>query len=231
MVEAIIFDVDGTLLDTRELIRLGYVETLRAHGFVEQAERFDLGTLSKPIKENYQEMVGGILTEQQLAQMLDHHNAVQSTEERLALIMAYTGLEDMLRGLRQRNMHVGIFTSGNLHHVERNFPYVGVDPYEVFGAMVTADDEIARKPAPDGITLCLERLGGIPPENAVMVGDHAADMQAGRAAGVRATIGLLHGLGSRQELDNAGADYLIPSLGDLLAVLDTIEHDDYAQRS
>ncbi|HSX08054.1 MAG TPA: HAD family hydrolase [Candidatus Saccharimonadales bacterium] len=224
MLKAVVFDVDGTLLDTRELIRLGYVETLRAHGFTKEAEAFEIGTLSKPIKECYRQMVGEKLSEELLADMLKYHEDLQNKS--VSSIMAYEGLEDILAALERRKLMVGIFTSGSLWHVQRNFKHVGVAPDEVFDAIVTSDDHTSRKPAPDGILLCLKRLGDVRPDQIVMVGDHAADIQAGRAAGARATIGLLHGLGTRKELQEASADYLIPSLGELLATLDIIEHDD-----
>lgn len=224
MLKAVVFDVDGTLLDTRELIRLGYVETLRAHGFTKEAEAFEIGTLSKPIKECYRQMVGDKLSEELLADMLKYHEDLQNRS--ISSIIAYEGLEEVLEALRRRNLAVGIFTSGSTWHVWRNFKRVDVSPDEAFDAMVTADDHTPRKPAPDGILLCLQRLGEVRPDQVVMVGDHAADIHAGRAAGARATIGLLHGLGTRRELQEAGADYLIPSLGELMDTLATIEGED-----
>jgi phosphoglycolate phosphatase len=70
------------------------------------------------------------------------------------------------------------------------------------------------KPHPEGLDRLLERLS-VKPDQTIMVGDAAPDIQAGRAAGAAATIGVTHGFGTRTELQSASADYLLDSLAGL----------------
>jgi phosphoglycolate phosphatase-like HAD superfamily hydrolase len=77
------------------------------------------------------------------------------------------------------------------------------------------------KPHPEGLDRLLERLS-VKPDQTIMVGDAAPDIQAGRAAGVAATIGVTHGFGTHEELQAAGADYLIDSLTALSEIVAAI---------
>jgi len=221
-VNAIVFDVDGTLLDTRELIRVGYIRTLRDFGYIDVADRFEISTLSKPVRESYKAMLGDDLADSVLESLLSHHENIQNNET--DSIVAYEGLHELLASLRAQNRRIGIFTSGAVWHIKRNFLQVGVAVDEAFDAYVTADDPIPRKPQPDGVLLCLERIGDVPVAEALLVGDHAADMLAGKAAGVGCVVGVSHGLGTREELGAAGADHVIDSLADLPLLIQEIEH-------
>jgi len=95
-----------------------------------------------------------------------------------------------------------------------------IDQY--LDVLVSASDIAKHKPDPEGIDLALSRLK-VRPEEAIMVGDMATDIQAAQAAKLAATVGITHGMGSKQSLDAAGADYIIDSLTDLSAVLAKIE--------
>lgn len=214
------FDADGTLLDTRELIRLGYVETMREYGYTAEAEVFSIATVSKPVHETYRDLFGDRAPVNVIADMAAHHEDLQNKST--DVIVAYEGLRQLLDTLKRRDIKAGLFTSGSVWHIRRNFKQAGFDVSTEFAAYSTSDDNVARKPAPDGLSLCLDRMG-VPAANAIMVGDHAADILAGRAAGVYATVGLLHGLGSEDELRQAGADYLAPTLAELPSILDKIE--------
>ncbi|HSX15646.1 MAG TPA: HAD family hydrolase [Candidatus Saccharimonadales bacterium] len=208
-------------MDTRELIRVGYIETLRQFGYTELADEFKTSTISRPVRETYKDMLGEDLDEAVLEALLAHHESVQNGSTNL--IAAYEGLQKLLNGLRGDGRYLGIFTSGTVWHIRRNFKQVGMDVDKAFDAYVTADDDIRRKPHPDGVLLCLERMGDILANDAVVVGDHAADMQVGKSAKVRAVVGVSHGLGSREELQAAGADYLIDSLADLPGIITKLE--------
>ncbi|MCA1552870.1 MAG: HAD-IA family hydrolase, partial [Chloroflexi bacterium] len=82
-------------------------------------------------------------------------------------------------------------------------------------ATVCADDQLPIKPAADMLVhLC--RMLDVQPRDAVMVGDSVPDIQMGRAAGVGLTLGVLSGLGTREQLARY-ADALIDSVAQLLS--------------
>jgi pyrophosphatase PpaX len=93
-----------------------------------------------------------------------------------------------------------------------------------FDAVIGGLDVENHKPKPDPVLLALEKIDVIP-DQALMVGDLAVDILSGKAAGVRATVGLTYGFGSRKMLKEAGADYLLDSLEALPEIIQTIMQD------
>jgi HAD superfamily hydrolase (TIGR01549 family) len=210
-IKAIVFDSDGTLLDTRQLILQGYKAVLGKHGLAHLAdETYIIKRLGKPVKETYQQLLAGQHTKLKSEELTEEHDAVQ--DELTHLIKAYTGLNEMLNHWKSMGIKLCIFTSGSRHHIERNFKAAGVEnPQLIFDAIVTADDNIARKPHPDTILELLKRVN-VPPHYAMVVGDHMYDAIGGHQAKVRLTVGMLHGFGEAHELLTAGADVLVKDL-------------------
>lgn len=96
--------------------------------------------------------------------------------------------------------------------IRRNFAAIDIpDAENLFDAIITADDHIARKPEPDAIRQLLLDIDVLP-ENAVVVGDHPFDMIAAARARVGLKVGILHGFGTAQDLLNGGADFLCNEL-------------------
>jgi hydrogenase expression/formation protein HypE len=92
------------------------------------------------------------------------------------------GAEELLRRLKEDGLAVGVLTRNGLPAVERalaRFPSLAAADLDV---VVTRDDDVAPKPAPDGV-LHAAALMGAAPEETLVVGDYLLDMQAGRAAG------------------------------------------------
>ncbi len=90
--------------------------------------------------------------------------------------------ERVLRSLRQQGLKIGILTRNGLPAVRRalsRFRDLDADDFDV---IVTRDDQIPLKPAPEGVLHAAAAMG-VPPEHTLVVGDFVLDMQAGRAAG------------------------------------------------
>jgi HAD superfamily hydrolase (TIGR01509 family) len=83
-----------------------------------------------------------------------------------------------------------------------------------FTAVATSQTCRHTKPYPDPVFWAADQMG-IPPANCLMVGDTVVDIRAGRAAGAQ-TVGVLCGFGTRRELDRAGADLILKTTSDLL---------------
>jgi HAD superfamily hydrolase (TIGR01549 family) len=210
-IRAIVFDSDGTLLDTRQLILQGYKTVLGNHGLAHLAdETYIIKRLGKPVKETYQQLLAGQHTSLKSDELAKEHDVVQ--DQLTHLIKAYTGLNEMLNHWKGMGIKLCIFTSGSRHHIERNFKSAGAEnPYSIFDAIVTSDDNIARKPHPDTILELLRRVE-VPSHYAMVVGDHMYDAIGGHQAKVRLTVGILHGFGEAHELLTAGADVLVKDL-------------------
>lgn len=210
-IKAIVFDSDGTLLDTRRLIVEGYKLVLTAHGLKHLAdEEYIIKRLGKPVKETYQQLLAGHHTGLKAADLAKEHDEVQ--DELTRLIRPYTGLAELLNHWKSMGIKLCIFTSGSRHHIERNFKAAGIENVDaIFDAIITSDDKIERKPHPDTILELLRRVD-VAPHYAMVVGDHMYDAIGGHQAKVRLTVGVLHGFGEAPELIAAGADVLVKDL-------------------
>lgn len=210
-IKTIVFDSDGTLLDTRQLILQGYKTVLGRHGLEHlAADHYIRQRLGKPVPETYEQIIAGHDVPLSIDELAAEHDAVQN--ELTDLIKAYPHTEQLLRGWKKTGIKLCLFTSGKRMMIDRNFAAAGIeDVDEIFDAIVTADQQIARKPEPDAITELLNQVG-VAPENAVVVGDHAYDIIAAKQARVGLKVGLLHGFGTSHELLTAGADFLADNL-------------------
>lgn len=171
-------------------------------------------------------------------------------QDRLATLYVnpFFDLADFLRWAGEQQLAIGIFTSSSRHQFIRNwgnslpalgftklFSMVGISEEEKVAALVgrikatygletflvvTSDDVKATKPDPEGIHQILEQLS-LKPDEAVMVGDLPADIEAGKKAGVL-TIGTSHGFGTQEELESVGADKTVGSLAELRAFLENL---------
>lgn len=213
-IKAIVFDSDGTLVDTRELIYRGYQTVLERHGLGHLgAEHYIRQRLGKPIYETYEQILAGHHSDLDINDLVREHDEVQNAIT--DVIKPYPHTKEILQEWHSRGVKLCLFTSGSLMMIHRNFAAAGIDNVdEVFDAIITADDDISRKPEPDAILELLRRVE-VDPSNAVVVGDHAYDMIAGGRARVALKVGILHGVGTTHELLNGGADFLANSLDSL----------------
>lgn len=213
-IKAIVFDSDGTLVDTRELIYRGYQTVLERHGLGHLGtEQYIRQRLGKPIYETYEQILAGHHIKLSIDELVQEHDEVQN--KMTELIKPYAHTKEILQDWHSRGIKLCLFTSGSMMMIRRNFTAAGIpNVEELFDAIITADEELPRKPEPDAITELLRRVD-VSPANAVVVGDHAYDMLAGGRARVGLKIGVLHGVGTRHELLNGGADFLTNNLESL----------------
>lgn len=121
---------------------------------------------------------------------------------------------DTLRGLRREGWKVGIITRNSTRAVGAIVEGTGL-PYD---ALLSRDMVARVKPHPDHLRAALDLLDGSP-ERTVLVGDGTIDVIVGRKAGVAMVVGVLTGVGGREELLRAGADCVIESIGELRGIL------------
>jgi HAD superfamily hydrolase (TIGR01509 family) len=122
----------------------------------------------------------------------------------------------VLRMLHEAGMRLGIVTDSNDFVVSHLTDAPGCPPIDV---VVTRERAGARKPSPAGVALALEELG-IAPEAALYIGDNPCDIEAGRAAGVR-TLGITTGAALREDLEPCGALAILDGLAGLPGLLST----------
>lgn len=122
-----------------------------------------------------------------------------------------TDLPVLLGGLRATGRRIAVATSDDREPTVRTIAALGIGGW--IDAFVCADDGLPVKPAPD-MVLHLCREIGIAPGRTAVVGDSAADLLMGRSAGARLVVGVLTGVGGRDDLAPL-ADIVVPSVADL----------------
>ncbi len=193
--DPILFDLDGTIVDSVALIRESYRHAVRE-------------VLGREVPED--DLV------RQVGRPLDVQMRLESPEQQAALVHTYRewnrarapeylrlfpGVEEMLERLRAAGRTVGVVTSKSGPMLDEAFEVLSVRQY--FMIVVAADDTRNHKPHPEPITTALTRLGRRA-DGACYVGDGRVDIEAAVAAGVT-PIGVTWGFSDRDTLLGAGA--------------------------
>ncbi len=217
-VAAVLFDLDGTLVDTIPLIIACYRHTLAVHtpGY-DPGERVIIGNLGRSLEAilcDYARAAGVANPAEMARAMVETYRAFQRVHLPL-LIRPYDGIREALLGLRARGLTLGVVTSKVEWAARETYERYGIG--EFLSVAVFHDDTERHKPDPEPLLLAAEK-GGLDISRTVYVGDSVHDMAAGKAAGMR-TIGALWGPSGREELLAAGADELATTPQELLELI------------
>ena len=174
-VKAVVFDLDGTLLDTMISVPLAYVETIRDLGGPDITPQQLIAAWSLgPTPVVLEHFLGRAATRNDLECFDDHvATAAKSAQP-------FPGVPELLQALRQDGHLLAVFTSAT--HRLASLMLAGTGLTEHFAAVVTGDQVANPKPAPDGL-LDTCRLLHVPASAAAYVGDAATDLHCARAAG------------------------------------------------
>lgn len=175
-----LFDIDGTLVDTVELIVRALDHTFRKHLGV-QISRDELRrTIGLPLHRQ-------VRLFDHLVDFVPDHRAMEADE--IAYYESHKHLEQVipealeaLKEAKRAGMRVALVTSKNRLELETFLPRLNVNGW--VDAVVSSSDVARPKPAPDSVLVALERLQASPSE-AIFVGDTVYDIQCAREAGVR----------------------------------------------
>lgn len=190
--DAVLFDLDGTLLDSIELILASYHHTIALHGLPPQTDAVILEGLGTPL-------------DAQLRRWTDAHAAIPAMIETYrahnfsvhdAMVRAYPGVSEVVLELRERGTKLAVVTSKRRDGTLRGLASLGL--LDAFDLLVCADDVRRPKPHPEPVLAALAELG-VTRERTAFVGDSTHDMEAGRAAGVH-TVAVLWGPFRREAL-------------------------------
>ncbi|HEX7025439.1 MAG TPA: HAD-IA family hydrolase [Gemmatimonadales bacterium] len=207
----VLFDLDGTLIDSVRLILDSYHHTLAAHGQEPRSDDYWLAGIGTPLRVQFQpwcedpDRLEAMITTYR-EYNLAHHDA---------MVTAYPGVVDMVKRIRASGLRTGLVTSKNKPGALRGLGLVGLT--EAIELVVGADDVVNPKPHPEPVEAALRALGE-PAGGAIYVGDSTHDMESGRAAGVR-TAAVLWGPFGREHLERTSPDYWLERPAELLSLL------------
>ena len=177
-ITTILFDLDGTLIDTVELILESYRHTVITHGLGPVSEQSWLKNMGIPLRVQFQQFTDDPEEVQALiATYIDHNMEHHDT-----LVREYPGVCDAVRALHGAGYRLGVVTSKMHGGLKRGLAFGGYEG--LFEVLIGADDVRHPKPHAEPVLKALERLE-VTADSAVFVGDSPHDMACGQAAGVR----------------------------------------------
>ena len=212
MINAVIFDFDGTLTELTfdfNMLRSEVDKIAQKHATDEQRaehERHLIIEMIFGIEEALGE-AGGRFKQEAFERLQDLEVEASRGKD------VYPFTRDVLGKLRRRGIRIGIVTRNCTEAVKTVFP----DLSDYVEAMVTRDDTRSLKPDPGQVDHVLSLLS-VKPDEAVVVGDHPTDILAGKALGMK-TVALLSGRTDRETFEKAGADYIIEDIRGLEKIL------------
>ncbi|MEK3884919.1 pyrophosphatase PpaX [Paenibacillus sp. PL2-23] len=207
-VRTMLFDLDGTILDTNELIIRSFLEALKdcvPQGFCRD---HIIPSMGQPLEQQLR-LFSGL---EDVAHLVAAYREVNlRLHDELVTVFAH--VNEVLETLHQQGVQIGVVTTKMRMTTEKGLKYVGI--YDYVDAIVTIDDVVNAKPHPEPVQKALALLNA-DPASTIMVGDSSVDMQAAVAAGVTA-VGVAWSLKGAEVLRNAGADYVIDDMRELYA--------------
>ena len=218
---AVLFDVDGTLVDSNYLHVWAWLRAFDAEGLpvdgwrIHRCIGMDGATLVRTLSGDAGQGV--------LDRLKEKHS--EYYEQSTDLLAPLPGARDLLRVVADRGLQVVLATSAPEDELATLRKVLDCD--DVIAAVTSSQDVQTAKPKPDIVEVALDRAG-VSAQRAVFIGDAVWDCEAAARAKV-SSIGVLSGGVSRAELLEAGASAVFEDAGDLLAHLDATRIGDLSR--
>ncbi|WP_313185028.1 HAD family hydrolase [Lacrimispora sp.] len=211
--EYLLFDLDGTLTDPKEGITKSVQYSLRHFGI--EVENLDelCCFIGPPLKDSYMEYFG--FSEEQARKAIDIYREYFS-EKGLYENKAYEGVLGVLQSLLKAGKKLYVASSKPEVFVRMILEHFELDSCFLFIGGADMDETRVKKA--DVIRYVLKESGITDLDKTVMIGDRKHDVLGAKETGI-ASVGVLYGYGSRQELTEAGADVLAETIFDLQNLL------------
>lgn len=207
--KAILFDLDGTLLDTNELIIKSFLHILNKY-FPGQYERDDVLPFMGPSLHD----TFGKLNPDKVDQMVEEYRAynIKMHDE---IVEEFPGVYETVEKLANNNIKMAIVTTKKHDVAVQGLKLFNLDHF--FDAVIAYDNVENTKPDPEGLYLALEKLQ-VEPAEAIMVGDNYHDIVGGQNAGTK-TAGVAWSLKGRDFLAKYEPDYMLEKIEDILPII------------
>ena len=211
MVKAVVFDFDGTLCDTGVGVKKSAKYALDAFGIkAPEWEELDF-FIGPPLLVTFQERFNQSVT--------DAEKLVKKYRERYTNIGLYesefyNGIPQLIKDLKSQGFKLGIASSKPINYIEELLIKADLQSYFDYISAVSFNADCESKQSI--LERCLNELG-VEPSEAIMVGDRFYDIDGARGAGVD-SVGVLWGFGSKFELIESGATYVVDKIQDIESI-------------
>jgi HAD superfamily hydrolase (TIGR01509 family) len=216
MPEAIIFDVDGTLVDSVDQHARAWQDAFHDFG-----HDLPLEDIRGQIGKGGDQLMPVFLSKAELddkGEALEKHRGEVLKERYLPTIKAFPKVRELMQRLQADGKRIALASSAKEDELQKYKQAAGIE--DLLDTETSSDDAESSKPNPDIFEAALKRLGGVRAEDVLVVGDTPYDAEAASKAGMR-TVGLLCGGWPEEKLRQAGCVTVYRDPADLLAQYDS----------
>ena len=206
-IRSLLFDIDGTLLDTTEFILKAAEHALTLHGYPIP----DRSTISKLVGKSFDEFYGALSGSDNIIPLQNAHREFQ--KKNLHLSVPYPHTLAILTRLREHGFKMAAVTSRSKITSLETLRRANI--HDFFDVVISEEDAPRTKPDPDPLLKALELLDE-EPSRSCMIGDSHADIEAGISAGCK-TIRALYGFHA-ERLHDPEPDFFIADISDVLKI-------------
>ncbi len=211
-ITTILFDFDGTVMNTNDLIIESWQYTYRMVEGKERPVEEIVRTFGEPLLTSMAKALPQIPAEEAVEIYRSYHR--ESFGEKITI---FPGVKEMLKTLKAEGYKLAVVTSR-----ARRTTYEAMEKYEIqdcFSAVITCDDTDKHKPDPEPVFIALDKLGS-KAEESLMVGDSMFDVHCARNAGVKSVlVGWAVAVSDEEKSGPSGPDFIIEEAAHLLDLL------------
>lgn len=211
-IDTILFDFDGTVMNTNNVIIQSWQHTFRTLEGDERPVEDIVETFGEPLVTTMKRFFPEVPAQKAVDIYRSYH--YERFED---LISIFPGISDLLAQLKEQGYKTALVTSRLRGTTDRGMKKYDLDQY--FDAVITMEDCTKHKPDPEPINIALEKLGSSP-ERAVMLGDTMYDIKCARNAGVKSILVSWAMAVTKDDLAGPDApDHVIETADDLWGII------------
>lgn len=182
MIEALIFDMDGTIVDNMQVHTAVWLELLADYGITMTPLEFQAATAGNTNAQLLRTLIDPAMSDAEV-RIIAHEKETRYRERFRPFLRPVAGLEPLLQQAQQANITLAVATAANQPNIE--YVLDGLNLRHYFATVVGADDVARGKPEPDLFLLVAERLN-LMPETCLVFEDSLAGLEAAHRAGMQA---------------------------------------------
>lgn len=210
-IRLIIFDFDGTLGDTRRNIVMTLQQTMQEMHLPLIDEARCAATIGLTLKDSFKTLFPQLIDEE-AEECAATYRRIFEVNKKKMVPQLFPHVAETLAELQRRGITMSVASSRNTTSLRGFLKDMGIEQYISY--VLGAEDVTKPKPDPEPVLKTLEAMN-IPASEALVVGDMPVDILMGRNAGTR-TCGVTYGNASRQQLEEAGANFVIDDMEELI---------------
>ena len=207
-IKTVLFDLDGTLIDTNELINESFRHTFNKYKF-EFTDSEIRNFNGPPLRDTFNQLNQDLAEE--MIQTYRKHNLANHE----AYVKVFPNVEKTIQSLLKKDIEIGIVSAKMRQGVELGLEVTGLAKY--FETIITIDDVNNPKPHPEPVRLAMNELKA-KPASTIMIGDNFHDIQSGRDAGAQ-TAGVAWSTKGKVYLQRYNPTYMLEDMSDLIKII------------